>query len=160
MSADKRDNRKDVAVSGTGTDGDEKPQHKGSSGKSDLFGKIAKQVASKSGSPATFVLAVCIILVWLITGPIFQFNDTWQLVINTGTTIITFLMVFLIQNTQNRDSAAVQLKLDEIVRALDAAGNEVMDLEEKSQEELDELRNQYEELAKSAQSAVQDKKAS
>ncbi|MDZ4834817.1 MAG: low affinity iron permease family protein [Candidatus Melainabacteria bacterium] len=128
--------------------------------KSDVFGKVAKVVACQSGQPSTFLIALSIIVVWAVTGPIFQFNDTWQLVINTGTTIVTFLMVFLIQNTQNRDGEAVQLKLDEIIRALDAAGNEVMDLEEKSQDELDQIKNGYSNLAKEAKQEINQRKAS
>jgi len=93
---------------------------------------------------------VLVILGWAVTGPIFGFSDTWQLVINTGTTIITFLMVFLIQNTQNRDSAAMQLKLDELIRAINGAHNGLLDLEELSDEELDKIKSRYEELARQA----------
>jgi low affinity Fe/Cu permease len=93
---------------------------------------------------------VLIILVWAVTGPIFGFSDTWQLAINTGTTIVTFLMVFLIQNTQNRDGAAIQLKLDELIRALDGAHNGLLDLEELSDMDLDRIRRQFEALAREA----------
>ena len=115
-----------------------------------LFTRFAKWTSHAAGHPATFVTAVLIILVWAVTGPIFEFSDTWQLVINTGTTIITFLMVFLIQNTQNRDSAAMQLKLDELIRAINGAHNGLLDLEELSDEELDKIKSRYEELARQA----------
>jgi low affinity Fe/Cu permease len=96
------------------------------------------------------VFAVLVIMGWLITGPLFGFSDTWQLVINTGTTIVTFLMVFLIQNTQNRESQAVQLKLDELIRATQGAHNALLDLEELTERELDGIRGGYEELARNA----------
>ncbi|MBX3151334.1 low affinity iron permease family protein [Candidatus Obscuribacterales bacterium] len=128
--------------------------------KRDLFGSIAKRVAVRTGQPSTFLIAFGIIILWGITGPIFGFNDTWQLVINTGTTIVTFLMVFLIQNTQNRDSEAVQLKLDELIRAVGDAQNDVMDLEEKSQEELDDIKRKYSKLAKAAASELEERDAS
>lgn len=118
--------------------------------KEDKFGDIAKKVAGASGTPATFLIAVGIIITWAITGPIFQFNDTWQLVINTGTTIVTFLMVFLIQNTQNRDATAVQLKLDEIIIALENADNSAIELEDRSQEELAEAKTEYVKIAAKA----------
>ena len=113
-----------------------------------LFTRFAKWTAHAAGHPATFVSAVLILLVWALTGPIFGFSDTWQLVINTGTTIITFLMVFLIQNTQNRDSAAMQLKLDELIRAINGAHNGLLDLEELSDEELEKIRSHYQALAR------------
>jgi low affinity Fe/Cu permease len=115
-----------------------------------LFTRFAKWTSRATGHPATFATAVLIILGWAVTGPIFGFSDTWQLVINTGTTIITFLMVFLIQNTQNRDSAAMQLKLDELIRAINGAHNGLLDLEELSDEELDKIKSRYEELARQA----------
>lgn len=121
-----------------------------SENKKDNFGNIAKKVAGASGAPGTFLTAVAIIIVWAITGPLFHFNDTWQLVINTGTTIITFLMVFLIQNTQNRDAAAVQLKLDEIIVALEGADNSAVELEDKSPEELEEAKTKYSKIAEKA----------
>ena len=96
------------------------------------------------------MLAALVIVVWAITGPLFGFSDTWQLVINTGTTIITFLMVFLIQSTQNRDAEAVQVKLDEIIRAIGNAKNELLDLEELEEEDLDAIRETYEEMARKA----------
>src|SRR3954471_240944 len=100
------------------------------------FRRFAHSVAHATGSPIAFVSAVIVILAWAVTGPIFHFSDTWQLIINTGTTIITFLMVFLIQNTQNRDSQVVQLKLDELIRALKGAHNELVDLEDLTDPEL------------------------
>jgi len=115
------------------------------------FSDLAKHVAAASGQPITFIVALSVLVVWAITGPIFQFNDTWQLVINTGTTIITFLMVFLIQNTQNRDSGAMQVKLDEIIRAIRSAHNDVIDLEDKSQNEVDDKKKDYVRVAKEAQ---------
>ena len=102
------------------------------------------------GHPRAFVVAIAAIVVWLITGPIFGFSDTWQLVINTGTTIVTFLMVFLIQNTQNRDSIAVQLKLDELIRAMQGAHNALLDLEELTESDLEKIRSTYRTLAMSA----------
>ncbi len=111
------------------------------------FSRFAKWTARVSGQPTTFGLALIIIAVWGITGPLFKFSDTWQLVINTGTTIITFLMVFLIQNTQNRDAEAMQLKLDELIRAIGSAKNAMLDLEELDQVQLDEVREGYQELA-------------
>lgn len=114
------------------------------------FTRVAKAASRASGRPATFIVALGMILVWAITGPIFKFSDTWQLVINTSTTIITFLMVFLIQNTQNRDTEALQIKLDELIRSLDKAENSLLDLEELDDEELELIRKDYLRLAKSA----------
>src|SRR3981081_378663 len=101
------------------------------------FTRFAKWTAKATGRPLTFALAVLVILLWGVTGPLFGFSDTWQLVINTGTTIITFLMVFLIQNTQNRDSAAVHLKLDELIRTVSGAHNALLDLEELTESDLE-----------------------
>jgi low affinity Fe/Cu permease len=112
-----------------------------------LFTEFAKLIAAKSASPFAFAFAVVVIVIWAISGPVFEFNDTWQLVINTGTTIITFLMVFLIQNTQNRDTAALQLKLDELIRVHRRAHNALLDLEELDQETLESVRKRYEQLA-------------
>ena len=112
-----------------------------------LYTRIAKAISHVTGRPSTFLLAVLVIVVWLVTGPLFGFSDTWQLVINTGTTIITFLMVFLIQNTQNRDTAAIQLKLDELIRAHNGAHNAILDLEELDDLTLDEFRARYRHLA-------------
>ena len=114
------------------------------------FTHLAKRVARVTGHPTAFGIAVALILVWAATGPFFHFSDTWQLVVNTATTIVTFLMVFLIQNTQNRDTAALQLKLDELIRALEGAHNSLLDLEELTDEELDQFREKYENLAKRA----------
>jgi low affinity Fe/Cu permease len=123
--------------------------------RSSSFAHWAKVTARAVGHPAAFVIAVLIILAWALTGPIFGFSDTWQLVINTGTTIVTFLMVFLIQNTQNRDSEAVQLKLDELIRAVQGAHNALLDIEELSEEELDRLKASYEALARRAREELQ-----
>ena len=114
------------------------------------FTRCAKRTATLTGRPATFLAAVSVIVVWAITGPLFGFSDTWQLVINTSTTIVTFLMVFLIQSTQNRDAEAIQVKLDELIRAVGHARNELMDLEELEEEDLDELRKTYLEMAAKA----------
>ena len=114
------------------------------------YSHLTKYLARLSGRPMTFTLAVVMILVWIISGPFFDYSDTWQLVINTSTTIITFLMVFVIQNTQNRDTAAMQIKLDELIRATEAAHNALLDLEELEEEELDKFRDSYEQLARDA----------
>jgi low affinity Fe/Cu permease len=111
-----------------------------------MFRKFAAMVATASGSPWAFLLAFLVIVVWATTGPIFNFSDTWQLVINTGTTIVTFLMVFLIQNTQNRDGVAIQLKLDELIRALEGARTSLVDLEDLSDEEILRLKKEFERL--------------
>ena len=115
-----------------------------------VFTRFAKWAARATGKPATFIGAALIILLWAITGPIFDFSDTWQLFINTSTTIITFLMVFLIQNTQNRDTEAMHIKLDELIRAVGTAQNTMLDLEELDEKELDEIRAEYEKLAEKA----------
>ncbi len=114
------------------------------------FTHAAKLASRAAGRPLTFMFAVGIILVWLVSGPLFGFSDTWQLVINTGTTIITFLMVFLIQNTQNRDQEALQIKLDELIRSMENAHTVLLDLEELDEEELDKIRKDYLNLAKKA----------
>jgi low affinity Fe/Cu permease len=103
-----------------------------------------------TGRPVSFLTAAAIIVAWGVTGPLFQFSDTWQLVINTGTTVITFLMVFLIQNTQNRDSEAIQVKLDELIRGMQGAHISLLDLEELEEEELDRIRDEYRILARKA----------
>jgi len=118
------------------------------------FTRFTKATARATGRPSAFTLAVLIILIWAATGPLFAFSDTWQLVINTGTTIITFLMVFLIQSTQNRDGEAVQVKLDEIIRSIGNARNEVLDLEELEEKELDRVRDTYREMAQKARAKL------
>lgn len=115
-----------------------------------LFSRFARWTSTKAGRPVVFVAAVAIVVLWSLTGPFFGFSDTWQLVINTGTTIITFLMVFLIQNTQNRDTEAIQIKLDELVRSIKPARNEVLDLEEMDEKELEEIRKEYLDIAEHA----------
>jgi low affinity Fe/Cu permease len=119
-----------------------------------VFPKFARWAAHAAGHSGTFGLALLIIVIWAITGPLFGFSDTWQLVINTSTTIVTFLMVFLIQNTQNRDTIALQLKIDELIRALEGAHNVLLDLEELTEEELEEIRKRYTELALKAREEV------
>jgi low affinity Fe/Cu permease len=117
----------------------------------DAFRVFARRSSAILGSAWAFVAAVLIIAIWGLTGPTFHFSDTWQLIINTGTTIVTFLMVFLIQNTQNRDAKAMHLKLDEIIRALKAARNELVDLEDLSDEELKKIEEQFKELRQKAE---------
>src|SRR3954447_8757326 len=112
-----------------------------------IFDKIAVRIASFAGRPSAFVLALAIIIIWAVTGPLFHWSDTWQLVINTGTTIVTFLMVFLIQNAQNRDAAAIQCKLDELIRAVGHARNQFIGIEHLSQSELLLLLHKLEEVA-------------
>jgi len=123
------------------------------------FTRFAKWASRATGKPSTFIGAAAIIVLWALSGPIFDFSDTWQLVINTGTTIITFLMVFLIQNTQNRDTEAMQIKLDELIRAVDSAQNTMLDLEEMDESELDRLRAEYEELAQKARNKLENSRA-
>jgi low affinity Fe/Cu permease len=115
-----------------------------------LFTAFAKRTAHATGRPAAFVLAVTVLIAWAVSGPLFHYSDSWQLVINTGTTIVTFLMVFLIQNTQNRDSQAIHVKLDELIRALHGAQNTLLDLDNLSDEELDRLHDKYVKLAERA----------
>jgi low affinity Fe/Cu permease len=119
------------------------------------FTRFAKWTSRETGKPVTFVVAGAIILVWAAVGPLFGFSDTWQLVINTGTTIVTFLMVFLIQNTQNRDSEAMQVKLDELIRVIEGAHNALLDLEELEEKDLDRIRDSYEKLAERARADMQ-----
>jgi len=118
------------------------------------YARFAKATAHFCGRPRVFAIAVGVILVWVVTGPLFGFSDTWQLVINTGTTIITFLMVFLIQNTQNRDTEAIQVKLDELIRATQGAHNALLDLEELEGETLDAFRAKYQALASAARAEM------
>jgi low affinity Fe/Cu permease len=109
-----------------------------------LFGRVANATAHASGRPVTFALCCLIVIVWAVSGPFFHYSDTWQLVINTGTTIVTFLMVFLIQNTQNRDGAALQAKLDELIRVTEAARNDYVGVEKMPEKKLEELRENCE----------------
>src|SRR5215204_1792225 len=118
------------------------------------FAVFGKWTARITGHPIAFVLAVSVIFVWAITGPIFSYSDTWQLIINTGTTIVTFLMVFLIQSTQNRDTGAIQTKLDELIRAIEGAHNALLDLEELDEEEIEHIRRDYRKLAEEARQAI------
>jgi len=118
------------------------------------FARFANAASRVTGRAATFMLALVIIVVWAVTGPLFGFSDTWQLVINTGTTIVTFLMVFLIQNTQNRDSEAMHVKMDELIRAFAGAHNALLDLEELDDETLDAARKRYRKLAEKARDDI------
>ena len=110
------------------------------------FGAIARSTSNVLGSGRAFAVACVVVLAWALTGPLFRYSDTWQLVINTGTTIVTFLMVFLIQNTQNRDARAIHLKLDELIRSINAARNKLIDLENCSDEDLDRVQREFERL--------------
>ena len=118
------------------------------------FSRLAKWAAHAVGHPLAFATALLIVLSWAIMGRAFNYSDTWQLVINTGTTVVTFLMIFLVQNTQNRDAAAIQLKLDELIRATTGAHNALLDLEELTEEELCQIRDRYESLARAARRDV------
>ena len=118
------------------------------------YSRFAKAAAHFCGRPRVFVVAVGVIVAWIATGPVFGFSDTWQLVINTGTTIVTFLMVFLIQNTQYRDTEAMQLKLDELIRATKGAHNALLDLEELEDDDLEAFRCKYQALASAARTAL------
>ena len=117
------------------------------------FTRLTKWTSRATGKPIAFVLAAGVVIAWALTGPMYAFSDTWQLVINTGTTIVTFLMVFLIQATQNRDAEAMQLKLDEIIRAIGNAKNELLDIEELEESDLNRIRKTYEEMAQKARTA-------
>ncbi|HMH69632.1 MAG TPA: low affinity iron permease family protein [Pinirhizobacter sp.] len=118
-----------------------------------LFTRVAKSVSSAAGHPATFIAAVAIVVIWAASGPVFKFGDTWQLVINTGTTIITFLMVFLIQNSQNRDTESMQIKLDELICVVKEANDALLDLEELDQKEIDRIRQCFIDKAKRSHEA-------
>jgi low affinity Fe/Cu permease len=119
------------------------------------FTRFASRTAAATGHYIAFVIAFLIIIVWALSGPVFGFSDTWQLVINTGTTIVTFLMVFLIQNTQNRDTKAIHLKLDELIRAMESADDEIISAEDESDETLAELKDQYAALTKEHEKLTQ-----
>jgi low affinity Fe/Cu permease len=123
-------------------------------GTSKGYSQFAKAAAHFCGRPRVFVIAVAVIAVWIVSGPLFGFSDTWQLVINTGTTIVTFLMVFLIQNTQNRDTEAIQIKLDELIRATQGAHNALLDLEELEPDQLDAFQARYQSLASAARARL------
>ena len=125
--------------------------------RSDRFGRFASSCSHFLGSRWSFIAAIGVVVVWGLTGPIFHYSDTWQLVINTGTTIVTFLMVFLIQNTQNRDARAIHLKLNELIHAVDKAKNKMIDVENLSELELDELARTYEKIRTSAEERQQNK---
>lgn len=125
--------------------------------KQSLFTRMAMAVAKAAGRPATFGAAAGIVVIWAASGPVFGFGDTWQLVINTGTTIVTFLMVFLIQNTQNRDTEAMQIKLDELINAMKGANAALLDLEELDEKSLDAIRRHYLNRAAEAREKVGDK---
>jgi low affinity Fe/Cu permease len=120
---------------------------------SSWFARFAKNTSRAAGRPATFAVAVLIVVIWAATGPMFGYSDTWQLIINTGTTIVTFLMVFLIQHTQNRDAEAVQVKLDELIRVTEGAHNALLDLEDLDEERLEQIRSAYAGLAEEARRA-------
>src|SRR5919202_4112281 len=111
------------------------------------FGRLAQWTSCQTGRPWAFTLALVVVLAWAVSGPLFRFSDTWQLVINTGTTIVTFLMVFLIQHTQNRDTQAIQLKLDELIRVNKAARNNLMNLEDMSEQEIEQMKAAFLRLA-------------
>jgi low affinity Fe/Cu permease len=122
----------------------------------DVFRRFSNRTSEVSGSPWAFILATSVIVIWGVTGPLFKFSDTWQLVINTSTTIVTFLMVFLIQNTQNRDAKAMHLKLDELIRAIDGARDQMLDLENSTDDELEVLHSEMVQLSLTPQSAAND----
>ena len=119
------------------------------------FNRFAKWISHKAGHPTVFAVAVLLIIAWIVSGPMFGFSDTWQLVINTTTTIVTFLMVFLIQNTQNRDAEAMQIKLDELIRVTKGAHNALLDLEELAEDELEKMRQRYLRIAEKARKELE-----
>jgi low affinity Fe/Cu permease len=120
------------------------------------FSRFAKWISINAGRPAAFLLAAFVIIAWAVTGPLFDYSDTWQLIINTGTTIVTFLMVFLIQNTQNRESQALHVKLDELIRAISGARNSLIDLDKLSDEELSRIQEHYAKLAKKSKNELRE----
>jgi len=126
----------------------------------DAFRKLANVVSQWAGSPWAFISAIVILLIWILTGPLFNYSDTWQLIINTGTTIVTFLMVFLIQSTQNRDARAIHLKLDELIRAVHNARNEMIDVENVSEEELEEIHDEFRKVLENYQKKNKSKRNS
>jgi low affinity Fe/Cu permease len=145
---------REVAADHFATRGGKKPMSHSST-----FTRFAKAAAHFTGQPRCFVLAALVIVVWALTGPIFKFNNTWQLVINTGTTIVTFLMVFLIQNTQNRDTEALQIKLDELIRSIEPASNTLLALEELDDDVLEKQRKRFADLAKEARAAEEQRES-
>jgi low affinity Fe/Cu permease len=132
-------------------------EHRSTNGLSS-FARFARWISFHAGRPSAFLLAAFVVLAWGITGPLFDYSDTWQLVINTGTTIVTFLMVFLIQNTQNRDSQAVHVKLDELIRAVSGARNGLINLDDLTDEELSRIQNHYAKLAKKSKDQLRELK--
>ena len=122
----------------------------------ELFRKMAARTSELMGKPWAFLIAVLTIIVWLVTGPLFKFSDTWQLIINTGTTIVTFLMVFLIQNTQNRDAKAIHLKLDELIRSTSEARNSLIDLEESADEDIQQIKDSFRQIQRDDKAALAD----
>jgi len=125
------------------------------SGKStSFFTRFARWVSHATGSPLAFAMAFAVVVLWVVSGPLFGFSDTWQLVINTGTTIVTFLMVFAIQASQNRDSEAIQVKLDELIRSIEGAENRLLDLEELDEDEIERVRGEYRQLASEARDEI------
>jgi len=122
--------------------------------KQGLFTRFSKSISSITGKPATFIFATAVVIVWAVTGPIFEYSDTWQLVINTGTSIATFLMVFLIQNTQNRDTIALQVKLDELIRAVGEARNEIIEIDDLDDKQLEEKRREMVDFAKESDNTI------
>ena len=121
-----------------------------SSKNASIFTRFTRWASRAAGTPAAFITAVAVVIAWIVTGPLFGFSDTWQLVINTGTTIVTFLMVFAIQASQNRDAEAIQVKLDELIRAIEGAQNSLLDLEELEEKDIEQLRKKYRALASEA----------
>lgn len=134
--------------------GPQKPSFVIGNGRHALYARFTRYFARVSARTSTFILALGMIMVWAIIGPLFDFSDTWQLVINTGTTIVTFLMVFVIQNTQNRGTQTLQIKLDELIRATGGAHNALLDLEELEEEKLDRFRRRYQKLAREAREGM------